>query len=78
MIRLVDAANDAQIGTLTEEQLAALVDALEEESADDDTYYVDDATVDMLEDAGADASLVSLLRAALVGRGELDVRWERD
>lgn len=78
MIRLIDVADDSELGTITEEQLAALVDALEEESEDDDSYYVDEATVDMLEDAGADAGLVGLLRSALTGRDELDVRWERD
>lgn len=79
MIRLFDAATDAEIGVLEEDQLAALIDAFEEESSDDDEYYVDDATVDMLEDGGADPALVALLRAAVEARGgELDVRWERD
>lgn len=79
MIRLWDVATDAQIGTISEDQLADLVDALEEESASDDEYYVDDATVDMLEDGGADPDLVTLLRDALAERGgEMDVRWERD
>ncbi len=40
MIQLYDAATDEPCGTLTDEQFAVLVDALEEESEDDQDYYV--------------------------------------
>ena len=38
------------------------MDHLEEESAEDTDFYINQATVDMLEQDGADAALVKLLR----------------
>ena len=77
MIRLFDAATSAELGTLTEEQLRFLVDRLEEESAEDQDYYINTETIDMFEQSGADAVLVALLRRALGNRSEMDIRWER-
>ena len=77
MIKLFDAANGVQIGNLTEEQLQFLIDQLEEESDHDRDYYINAATLDMFEEAGADSALVGLLRRALGTRSEMDVRWER-
>ena len=77
MIKLIDVATRALIGTLTEEQLHDLIDALEEESTEDKDYYIDVATVDLLEQEGADPDLVSLLRQALGDQEGMDIRWER-
>ena len=77
MIRLHDAERGTLIGTISEDQLRFLIEELEEESAEDRDYYVSADTIDMLEEDGADASLVSLLRSALAGREGLDVRWSR-
>ena len=59
MIRLVDAATGAPIGTLTDEQLQDLIDVLEEEREGDRDYYITQATVDMLEERGADDDLIN-------------------
>jgi processive 1,2-diacylglycerol beta-glucosyltransferase len=77
VIKLFDAANGVQIGSLTETQLQFLIDQLEEESHDDQDYYINAATLDMFEAAGADRGLVELLRRALGTRSDMDVRWER-
>jgi hypothetical protein len=53
------------------------MDHLEEESAEDTDFYINQATVDMLEQDGADAALVKLLRTALGGREDMDIRWAR-
>jgi hypothetical protein len=50
---------------LTDAQLADLQGALEEESTTDRDYYIDDTTLGLLEDRGADAQLVKALRRAL-------------
>ena len=76
MIKLVDVATGAPIGTVTEEQLQDLIDVLEEESSEDRDYYIDRTTVELLEEHGADAALIRLLRQALGDREEMDVRWE--
>jgi hypothetical protein len=75
MIRLHDAERGTLIGTITEAQLQFLVDELEEESAEDNDYYVSADTIDMLEQNGGDPELVALLRSALAGREGIDVGW---
>ena len=77
MLKLFDAATNAEIGSLTEAQLQFLIDQLEEESTEDRDYYINLETLDIFEDAGADPALVTMLRTALGGRSEMDVRWER-
>ena len=57
MYKLYDAASGESIGTLTEAQLGFLIDQLEEESATDRDYYINRATLDMFENAGADPAL---------------------
>lgn len=77
MIEIRDAETDAVIGTLTEAQLTFLVEQLEEETADDQDYYLNRETLDLLEEAGGDAELVALLRGAMGNREEMEVRWTR-
>jgi hypothetical protein len=77
MIRLHDAERGTPLGSITEEQLQFLIDELEEDSSTDRDYYIDAATVDMLEADGADPALVALLRTALAGRDGMDVRWSQ-
>jgi processive 1,2-diacylglycerol beta-glucosyltransferase len=75
MIRLFDVETDAPLGTITEAQLEFLIDKLEEESSTDRDYYINTATVEMLEEDGADAALLTVLRDALGDRDEMEVRW---
>jgi hypothetical protein len=77
MIHLYDAATGAPLGTITEEQLKFLIDQLEEESAQDQDYYINQETLNMFEEAGADPGLLALLRRALGNRKEIDIRWSR-
>jgi hypothetical protein len=77
MFTIYDEATDVVYGTLNEMQLQFLMDHLEEESAEDTDFYINQATVDMLEQDGADADLLKLLRTALGGREDMDIRWAR-
>jgi hypothetical protein len=77
MIQLYDMSNDEPCGSLTEEQFQSLVDALEEEGLEDEDYYINTETVEMLEASGADRELIRTLRLALGDREEMDIRWER-
>ena len=77
MIQLHDKDTGALIGAITEEQLHVLIDQLEEESGDDQDYYINEDTIDMLEEVAADKELVSLLRRALNSRTEMEIRWSR-
>ena len=53
-------------------------DKFEEESSTDQDYYIDLDTVDMLAEAGAPESLLEVLRGALAGRTDCEIRWEAD
>ena len=77
MPKLYDKDSGALIGSLTEAQLQFLIDQLEEETGTDQDYYINETTIDMFAEAGADAALVSLLRDALAGRPDMEVRWSR-
>ena len=77
MVEIYDAERDTLLGTLSDEQFEALAESLEEESTTDQDYYIDSATVDMLEEDAADPVLISMLRAALADRDGMDIRWAR-
>ena len=78
MIKVYDQGSGRTYGTITEAQLQALMSQLEEESREDRDYYINAATLDMLEENGADAGLVTLLRNALGDREDMDIRWARE
>ena len=77
MIQIHDKDTGACIGTLTEAHMQFLIEELEEESGEDQDYYINETTVDLFEEKGADKDLVSLLRSALNGRTEMEIRWSR-
>jgi processive 1,2-diacylglycerol beta-glucosyltransferase len=78
MIKVYDEATGTVYGTISEAQLQALMGQLEEESREDADYYINQATVDMLEQRSVDAGLVALLRNALGDREDMDIRWVRE
>lgn len=75
MVTLVDAQTNAQIGTITDAQLAFLTAQLEEESSTDTDYYINLDTLDLFVQRGADPELITLLRNALGSRPDMDIRW---
>jgi hypothetical protein len=77
MVELFDASTGASIGELTDQQFEFLSSHLEEESADDQDYYINQATVDMFATQGADEALITFLQQALNGRESMDIRWTR-
>jgi len=73
-VTLEDAESGLSIGTISESQLQELTAHMEEEKPQQ--YYVTPETVEMLQDAGAEAALVAILRAAVASRpGGVSVRW---
>ena len=77
VVRLVDKETGREVGSITDEQLELLQAELEEESADDQDYWFDVASLDILEEAGTDPALIAILRTALGDRDEMELRWER-
>ena len=79
MILLHDKDTGSWIGTITEDNLQFLIDQLEEESGEDQDYYINETTLDLFEEGGADKALILLLRGALNGHTEkeMEIRWSR-
>jgi processive 1,2-diacylglycerol beta-glucosyltransferase len=76
-VALYDEHTGVLAGLITDDQLSFLREHLEEESAGDDDYYINLATVELLQAKGADAELLEVLHQALAERGEADLRWAR-
>lgn len=77
MVQLHDKDTGTWIGTITEDNLQYLIDQLEEESREDKDYYINETTLDIFEERGADKALITLLRGALNGRTEMEIRWSQ-
>lgn len=78
MIQVYDKNTRVMLGTITQEQLKYLVAQLEEESTTDQDYYIDAATIEMLQTAGADPDLLQLLQDGLGDRTGIEILWEED
>jgi processive 1,2-diacylglycerol beta-glucosyltransferase len=76
-VHLRDARTGDSIGSLTEAQFERLAALLERESTDDDDYYVDNATLELLAREGVDEQVIAMLREALGRREGMDVQWRR-
>jgi hypothetical protein len=77
VVDLFNLETGALIGTVSDAQFETIAEHLEQESTDDDDFYIDGATIAMLEQDGADAAGLALLRKALGTQQGLDIRWER-
>ena len=76
MPRIYNKTSGALLGTVNESDIECLVDVLEEEDSKDVDYFIDLAKVDILEDNGASAALVQMLRTAIGATEGIDIRWE--
>lgn len=74
MPRLLRLDTEAEIGTITDAQLAFLVAQLEDD--DDKEYFIDKDTLELLSDNGADPELLGMLEKGLAGDEEMTVVWE--
>lgn len=79
MIRVRDKDTGADIGSISEEELAFLQDQLEEESAEDTDYYINREELEIWKEAGnAPPGLLRLLEEALAGREGVEVKWAEE
>lgn len=76
MPRLMRIDTDVEIGQISDAQLKFLVDQLEEEHDEDQDYYIDRETLELLSDNGAEPELVALLEKAIGDDEEMDIAWE--
>jgi len=78
MITLLEKGTTRALGTLSEEELRQLIDALEEENSLDRDYYIDRQTLDYLRDRKVTTNLLRLLESGLGQRRGFDVEWTSD
>ncbi len=78
MITLKEKETDRFIGTINEQQLQFLIDQLEEESSDDQDYYINKATLEMFEKNGIDQELSKMLKDALGSRKDMEIVWSHE
>jgi hypothetical protein len=77
MIDIYNNETNELIGTITEADLKVLADHLEEESSEDQDYYIDAATIDVIGDGQATIHLLGVLRKALGTAEGVEIRWQR-
>jgi hypothetical protein len=76
MPRLIRIDTGDAIGDITDKQLAFLVEQLEEEHDEDQDYYVDRDTLELMSDNGIDPELLALLEKAIGDDDSMDIAWE--
>lgn len=77
MYNLIDRISGEEIGQISSSDFKVLRDVLVEENDDDTDYYVQQATLDFLAEAGLSPDSLNLLQGALEHRpGELELGWE--
>ena len=76
MARLMRIDTDVEIGVITDKQLAFLVDQLEEEHDEDQDYFIDKDTLELMSDNGIDPELLLMLEKALGDDDSMDISWE--
>ncbi len=75
MPKIFDKDSGVELGTITDAQLQFLRDQLVEESSADRDYFVNQDTLEVLEESGADSALIKLLRGALGDREDMEIEW---
>ena len=76
MPRLIRLDTGDEIGNVSDNQLAFLVEQLEKEHDDDKNYFVDRETLELLSDNGADPELLVLLEKGMGDEDEMTIAWE--
>jgi hypothetical protein len=76
VIKLMLKDNGEEIGTIDEVDLQLMMDLLEEEEENDTNYYISPITIEFLEQNGAGAELIGLLKQAVGDSEGVDVVWQ--
>ena len=76
MIVLFNNDTDTRLRELTPDELAFLQSHLEEESLEDQDYYIASVTVDIMEQKGESMALVKLLREQIGDSDGAEFHWE--
>lgn len=78
MIKIYNKSTNEFIGRISDEDLQMLVDELEEESLEDQDYYIMRETIDSMAESGASPRLIEVLRGGLRSDNAIEIRWEKE
>lgn len=76
MPRLIRIDTDDDIGTINETQLKFLIEQLEADHEEDQDYFIDRETLELMSDNGADPELLAMLEKAIGDDDEMKIAWE--
>ncbi|HSK04293.1 MAG TPA: hypothetical protein VK932_23730 [Kofleriaceae bacterium] len=76
MPRLFRIDTEADIGIISDAQLRFLVAQLEEEHDEDQDYFIDRDTLELLSDNGIDEELLAMLEKAMGDDDSMDIAWD--
>lgn len=76
MPRLIRIDTGDTIGEISDKQLAVLVEQLEEEHDEDQDYFIDRDTLELLSDNGVDPEVLAMLEKAIGDDESIDIAWE--
>jgi len=76
MPRLIRLDTGDDIGTISDVQLKFLVEQLEEEHEEDQDYFVDRDTLELMADNGGDPELLAMLEKAIGDDDSMNIAWE--
>lgn len=75
MITLKEIGNNRWIGSITYAQLQFLMDELDEMHKNDQDYWINRATLDVLKGRGAEAALTEAIEKAMGDKDEVEFYW---
>ena len=78
MAELYYKVNSEYLGSISEEDLQFLIDNLVEEDSEDDDYYINQTTLDMLKERGLNAEVAKLIEDAMKGSGEVEIQYKKE
>jgi hypothetical protein len=78
MIKVINKGTGEVLGRISEADLRFLIDHLEEESLDDQDYYLRRETIEGFATSGASPHLMTVLQGGLRSDDAMEIAWERD
>ena len=75
MLELRNKETSVFIGQIDEEELAYLIEMLEEEDSQDKDYWINQATLDYFEENGCPPHLLEMLQDAIGNGKGIEIEW---
>ena len=77
MVKIFELDTNQFLLELSDEEFAQLANAMEEESLEDEDYYLHISEIEFMEEQGDHPELAAKLRTLFNGRDDVEIRFER-